>query len=85
MSGGAILGAGETSESQYARRILAHEGFENWEAAAELSQVKFKRAERKISERLLMKNCGSSSEKDWWETYLITLTRKVVIDGSTLP
>lgn len=82
MSGGAILAAGETGESQYAWCILAHEGFEDWEAAAELSQVKFKRAEREISERLLMGSCGSSSEK---ETYLITLTRKLVIDGSTLP
>lgn len=55
MSGAAILASarGETAQSQYARRILAQEGLEDWEAAAKLSEHKLNRAERMISERLL--------------------------------
>lgn len=56
MSGAALLASGKSAESQEARHILAREGFEDREAAAELSELKLNRAETKISERLLMGN-----------------------------
>ena len=49
-SGAAILAfVGESVQSQYARRILAQEGFEDREAAAKQSDIELNRTERKVS------------------------------------
>ena len=45
----ALVGVGgKAVESQRVRHVLAHERFEDREAAAELSEVEFNRAERAI-------------------------------------
>lgn len=48
----ALVGVGgKAVESQRVRHVLAHERFEDREAAAELSEVEFNRAERAIVDK----------------------------------